>query len=748
MTTPPCFHRPRSWLLAGLITFTSLATTDSVGQSAKSPALTLDQLFKQGADAYNSGNYDVTVALFSEILKQAKPGPRLEPVQFTIASAKLRKKDNAGAIEAFRTYLQIYPAGAQLNDARIGLTTALINAGRMEEAQAALASLSNLRSGREGLDNYASILGLTLQVADSLLEAKKTTEALVLLQKAPDRDQILVLQSRRIRELTALLEQASATAGTTSAESNLATNRDNLATRLQSAKSALAEVQGAETFDLPCLLRQAHCHLELEQPWHAMVICQDIIARFPNSPDRAYALHTLIVARREVGPAKEAMKLSREFIATFPGHALFGEVAGIAGQLAIELEDTSGAIGFFGSALPKSEGKFRESLLVQMGNALFSTGAWSQARATFELYLKDFPSGQYVDNIAYRSALTWFLDTSDADRYGKAEKAINAFVSKNRNSAYLSDAYYRLAVCKFAFQEYKKAIAACEDWEKRFPSNGQLAEVLSLKGDVQKTIQENDAAIETYLLAASAASSDEVLSYALGEAGRLLEQKKDWPRLVAVFSSQIDRQPDNKLAMGWYYSVARAKAKAGQTAEAWEFLADHVGQQIANPANEDVEKILELMAQIRAKERPAAADAPPPPSPIKQLSARLHLDGTPPPLVDARMRYYQSRVLSLSRKPDEAAKITLALGREMPADKMSAALLAVVGEALFKAGDSVRATPFFNALLENFPASDYRDFAYVGLGNLSLDRNEASAALALFDDAIKAGAVHVQRASR
>ena len=736
----------RSWLVAGLLVLGSLSTPEAWSQAAAAPAATsLDVLFKQGADAFTGGNYDRTIALFTEILKQAKPSPRLEPVHYTIAAAKLLKGDNAGAIEAFRTYLQIYPSGAQLNDARVGLTTALINAGRMAEAQAALASLSNLRSGREGLDNYASILGLTLQVADSLLEAKKTREALILLQQAPDRAQIIVLQTRRIRELGALLEQANATAGNLSGETNLASNRDNLSTRLQSAKAALTQVEASDTFDLPRLLRQARCHLELDQPWHAMVICQDTIVRFPNSPDRAYALHSFIMARREAGPPKQALKLCQEFIATFPGHPLFPEVAGIAGQLAVQLDDTPSAIGFFGAALPKSEGKFRESLLLQLGNAYFSTGAWAQARETFERYLKEFPSGQWIDNVSYRTALSWILDTSDADRYTKAEKALAAFVEKNPASAYLSDACYRLAVCQFAFQDYKKAIAACEDWEKRFPADGLISEVLSLKGDVQKTLADNDAALETYLLAASAASSDEVMSYTLGEAGRLLEQKKDWTRLASVFSTQIERLPDNKLAMGWYYWVARAKARAGQPAEAWEFLADHVGMQITNPANEDVEKILELMAQIRSKERPAA-DAPSTPSPVEQLSERLHLVNDAPPLVGARLRYYQSRVLDLSRKPEEAAKIMLALGREMPADQMSAALLAVAGEALYKDGDAARATPFFNALLEHFPASDYRDFAYAGLGNLALDRNEPTAAIVFFDNALGlAGAVHRQR---
>ena len=154
----------------------------------------------------------------------------------------------------------------------------------------------------------------------------------------------------------------------------------------------------------------------------------------------------------------------------------------------------------------------------------------------------------------------------------------------------MSDAHYRLAICQFAFQEYPKAIASCEAWETRFPSDGLLAQVLSLKGDVQKELNKTDEAIETYLRAASAATSDEVLTYALSEAARLLEQKKDWARLTALFSAQIESQPDSKLVMGWYYWVARAEARAGRSAEAWTYLADHVGTEMQNGEKRESEK--------------------------------------------------------------------------------------------------------------------------------------------------------------
>lgn len=725
---------------------------------AQTPPVSLDALFKQGADAYNRGDYATSITQFEQVLKLAKPGPALETIYYSLAMARLNKGDHDGAIAAFRLYLQMYPNGSQINDARAGMTKALIGAKRIPEAVAAIASLRGLRSstGAQGIDNYASLLGLTLELADSLIEAKKPAEALELLQTALWRDQIIERQRRRIAELERLYNQASAVAGNASgADSVFGANRDALSSRLQDARAALKSVEDNATFDLPRLLREGQCYLELDQPWEATVVYNEILARFPTSPDRAYALRGLIFARQAANRLADAQALSQRFLDEFATSPLAPEIAAIGGQISAQLQDDTKALDFFGSAMKKSEGPMLERVIFQLGSARFALRDWAGAREMFDRYVKDYPAGGWVDNAGYRSAISWFLDTNDGDRYAKTEKAIGAFVAKNPSSAYLSDAFYRLAVCQFAFQEYAKAITACDEWEKRFPADSLLSEVLSLKGDIQKTlaanatdpktIQENNhAAIETYLRAASAATSDEVLGYTLAEAGKLIEAEKDWTRLSALFSSQIERQPDNKLVMGWYYWVAKAKAKAGRPGDAWDFLAESVGRQLANPDNEDVEKILGLMAQIRARERPAPGA--PAIDPLNQLRERLHPADDAPPLVSARLRYYQSRVLSLTRKQAEAEKILLALGRETPAEGLSAALLAGAGEALYKNGDTAQSAVFFNALLERFPLSDYRDYAYVGLGNLALDRNEPEPALAFYNDAIKkAGAVHAQR---
>lgn len=698
-------------------------------------------MFKQGAEAYNKGDFDAAISSFETVIKQAKPGPVLEPIYYTIATAKLRKGDLEGAIVAFRLYLQTYPNGAQINDARAGITKALVAAKRMPEAIAAINSLRGLRnrSDNQGIDNYAVVLSLTLDIADSLIADKKHPEALDLLQSSLWRDQIIELQKQRILQLNQLYQRSTiSTNADTSAVSSSGANRDALADRLKDARAALKTVEENLSFDIPRLLRIGQCYMELNQPWEAIVVYNEIMSRFPDSPDRAYALRGLVFAKQNVNLLSDAQALCQLFLDAFPSHPFAPDIAALGGQLSAQLQEPEKAAAFFGTAIAASQGPTLERVIFQLGDSRFHLRDWAGAREMFDRYVNDYPQGQWLDNAGYRSAISWLLNNSDADRYSKAEKAIKAFVDKNPSSIYLSDAYYRLAVCKFALQAYPEAISACEDWQKRFPSDGLLPQVISLKGDLQKTLGKNDDALATYLEASKAAYTDEVLSYVLNEIGRLLEDKRDWTRLGSVFTEQIDRAPDSPLALGWYYWVARAKARAGQPEEAWSFLAERIGPQLDIAANEEVEKILELMGQIKSRQRPPAGTAAL--DPAAELRESLKLSGDITPLINARISYYQSRILQLRRQPKEADALLLSIGRDQPPEKLSSALLAVAGEALNHHGDPARARLFFETLLSQYPKSDYRDYAYVGLGDLALAGQLPAEALQFYDDAIKKAA--------
>jgi len=699
----------------------------------------LEDLFRKGADAYRQGDYAVAVGVFERLVDTADPGPALDSVHFYLALCRLRAGNRGGAIDAFETYLRLYPAGMRLAEARAGLVEALLGEKRIPEALRMLALLDADSAGLRGADDAAVVTMLSVEAADRLIEDRKPADAWALLSVLPDRNALRSRQRGRVVELEQLLRQARA-AGATPSDPERSLRQETLAERLETAKAALRRLEETVDFDLPRLLRQGRALLESGEPWEAIVLYDETLGRFPRSAHAPYVLHGLILARQAAGRPGVALDLCRRFLADYPDQALSPEIASLAGRLALDLKQPKEAEAFFGSAIDRSSGTLRAQMIAQLGHARFARGEWAAAREAFERFAREFPADAWVEGALYRAALTWYLDTGDVDRYRKAEKALKDFIVRFPRSEHVPDAGYRLAVCLFAFQEPGKAIGACEEWERRNPTHALLGEVLSLKADVLRETGASATALDEYLRASSAASSDEVLDYALTQAARLLEASRDWARLSSLFRTQLERAPDSPLSLGWAYWFARAEARAGRPDEAWDFLAGRVRLSLADETREDVEKILLLMAQIRTRKRGAeAAHA----EPDAELSARLGVEEEAPALAKARISLYEAYSLRLTRKAADADRTLLRVGRELAPGELSAPLLAESGEVLAKAGEAERAALFFNELIARFPASSYRDFAYVGLGDIALERGEPAAALKHYDDAIDlAGAEH------
>ena len=94
-----------------------------------------------------------------------------------------------------------------------------------------------------------------------------------------------------------------------------------------------------------------------------------------------------------------------------------------------------------------------------------------------------------------------------------------------QTGSFLPDAKYRLAVCKYAASLYDEVIADCQAWEKQFPSNPQLGEVLALLGDAYAASDRESAAIRFTSAAYQTATTDEVLNYSLFAASKLLQKQ-------------------------------------------------------------------------------------------------------------------------------------------------------------------------------------------------------------------------------
>ena len=183
---------------------------------------------------------------------------------------------------------------------------------------------------------------------------------------------------------------------------------------------------------------------------------------------------------------------------------------------------------------------------------------------------------------------------------------LHAYLKKYPQGAFVSDAKYRLAVCKYAASLYDEVIDDCKAWQREFPRNKQLGEVLALEADAYAATDHTEEAIRYYIDSYKKATTDEVVNYSLFAASKLLQKRGEWNKVAELFGGFIDQKPDSPTVISALYWIGKAKAHEGKLDEAKKLSAETISKYIADPNREAVEMLLSQLAQLCVKKkRPA-----------------------------------------------------------------------------------------------------------------------------------------------
>ena len=102
----------------------------------------------------------------------------------------------------------------------------------------------------------------------------------------------------------------------------------------------------------------------------------------------------------------------------------------------------------------------------------------------------------------------------------------------------------------------------------------------------------------------------------------------------------------------------------------------------------------------------------------------------------ARLLYARSELARLRKKNAEVDSIYDDIANRFKPEDLSPVLLAQVGDFLYARGKKDRALTLYARLKDEYPKSDYVDYAYVGLGNAAIEAKKFPEALQLFTDAV------------
>ena len=627
-----------------------------------------------------------------------------------------------------------------------------------------LALMKALESKKALIDNVAALNAVAVKLGDELRAKKQFDEALSMYRSVRPRAEVLAAQQAKIAVIARHIEtNTKSAAGNPPLMAQMNVANSQLALELEAAKKMLEEYTKLPDFEPVLLLRMGRCYYDSERRWESIVVFDRLCQRHPDSVEREPALFGMITAAADVSLVKRCQKLCEQYLKDFPSGPNAGTFGYLSGAVALQARDYASAVTYFGKMLQQvPNSQFRAEMRFLLANARFMQAEYEEAAKDYRKYLADNPKGKDAEESEYRIALTQMF----TGHYDEALPLLTGYLQRFPSAAFGSDCRYRIAVCKYSASQYEEVATSCREWVKDFPGNGQEGEVQALLGDALAAQGNLKEAIKAYQRSYQIAATDEVLNYSLFEAGKHLQKLGEWGEVTHMFEEFLKNKPDNPSAVAAMYWVGKARARQGRLEEAKIFLVENLKKYIADPKRESVESLLTLLAQLCAKPPPpppapaAAPGTPAPagaatPAPASTLAVARKPAPTPPPydamaelnrhllvledtvqpIIQARLLAARADLARLIKRPSDAENFVLEISKFQPND-LSAVLLAQVGDFLMQRDEKERAQAYFEKLKEDYPKSDYVEYAYVGLGDLALDKKQYPKALDLFTDVI------------
>jgi tetratricopeptide (TPR) repeat protein len=635
-------------------------------------------------------------------------------------------------------------------------------------ADKAIVLLKKLQNKTHLVENFIALNGIAIKLGDELLNVNAYPKALDAYWAVRPRDVVAQMQRDRIAAMELRLDQNMKAAGKDPIllARAVRVNDEVIKPRIAEAKKILAEFEKLPDFMPALYFRMARCHADMNKKWEAIVVFNQILEDFPNTPLKEVIKFSRLALYSDLGIAERTYAFCDEYLKDFPTGPHAGEVAYIKGITAMRKQDWYMGEKHFEAAqkllasLPEDQKRlYWTEVRYQLGNSRFLQNKFDLAQKDFDSFIAEFGNvaggkGAFMEDVEYQLALTHLFqghyekDPTKAGGTNGAIERLQAYLAKwGEKSNYASDAKYRLGVCRFAANENEEAVKECHEWLAAYGNNERellQPEVYALLGDALAALKQPKESAEAYIQSYKLSTTDEVLNYSLFEAGKQLQKAGDWPGVEKLYTEFVKSRPEHPATVTAIYWVGKAKAKLGRMEEAKELAIQTLQKHIGEAKREGIEMILIQLAEW-SKRRPVSRTvATVPMTEPTKWDADAELERMVKPLreganptTEARLLFVFSELHRMSRKPEMRVELVTKIADETKADDLSPYLLMEIGDFLFAKGDVDKADLTYRALKENFPKAANVDAGYVGLADVNFARKDFKKAMDLYTHAIE-----------
>jgi tetratricopeptide (TPR) repeat protein len=638
----------------------------------------------------------------------------------------------------------------------------------------ALKLLDQLQAASDLIDNPLQLDILAVRIGDALLAKGEREKALRMYAIVRPKQVVSDLQKKRIEAIDKTI--ADNTAGLQkNPKAFMEVNATNarLKEDQKQLQTVLEQFEKLPDTELPVRLRQAKAYDELDQKWETILIWESILESSKDPKVRDDALFSIAAAYCSLGRVDDGVSALDRYLVEYPAGKYASQVGYLKGAVALEAGDYPKAETVFGTLMAKGDSSaLAADIQFLLANSEFAQASDSQhpqpskykeAIEDYQKYLSKYPTGKFAEESAYRIPLCSF----QLGDYAKALEGFQNYAKKFPKGTFAGDAGYRIALCYQAANKYDDVIRLCQEWVKQHDGEVMQAEILSLKGDAFAAKEMPAESAAAYRESVNFSDSDELLKYSLFQANTQYQKLNRWDDIAEMFNRFIEHHPKHPAVVAAVFWVSKAKIKQGKPEEAKKYLAENILKNINDRRQDAVEQLLTQLAQTCAKrprpsliasqnaapqegsasKAPADAQASPTPRPSPTPLPPYDADADfakylnessagNTPLAKARLRFTLAQLAGFTKRQDRQKELMASIYKDFTADQLSAMLLSECGQIALEQGQIDKAELFFKELMTSFPKSDLLEYAYCGMGQVSLARNQPENAIKWFDDAV------------
>jgi len=708
------------WTQEALASFQSIAT-DFPELLDKHPEL----LFSYAQALRKTGQY-------ADAMKRFERYERINPGSTEALIARMRRAEAAFKLEQFDEGIELldelYQSGApdtfRFQGRLMALQTCLANQ-RLEQA---LDLLLDTDWAVSTMPELAVLSFAALQLADHAMAQQDWDRSLHALEWVPAKDQLIRLQTQKVEEYRKALDLL----GKQNNPDRTRIQQAYYTRTLQTLQAQLQSLEQSEDYTPAMLLRKGQCLLLAHRAREAWLIFEYLAETesYPNKI-RQEAHYRWILSATELQSWEEALTIARSFMERYPD----SELAPQALYLIAKAHQGQHRYAASNEVLSVLLGQYPQHrlasrwLFTRAFNCLFLE-QYDEARSQFEAYQQTYPTGSLLP-----AARLWHGQSHFFERhYETAIEELQQVSEDHPNHPLYPEIRYRLGSAYYAARNYQEALSVINQYLKRFPGHIRNSEARVLKGDILMGAGELEFALDAFKQVLP--RDPDSFLYATFQIGKILKALEDYRGMIAHYQAFLENEeaPRARLSealywMGWAYEQQNALA------EAFPLYFKAIDQYGNDPDAGEIYAILESLQRWHERwMRDPGEDVP-------QVALNLlsherfndWLKEAADKAAESGQITWQARLkvflaARVARKQPFVRESLLLEIAKLPKDQLDARALGESGYLLLQLG-MPSSRELFEILLERFPTSHERGYAFYGMATLDKESMGPHAAL-------------------